>query len=95
MKVYAPGIRIGHYEIAGRPLWWFVLYFIPLVNIIVGIIVSIDVAKKFGKGVGFGIGIALLGFIFIPILGFSDATYDASAKGMEIPSVPGTQESGE
>jgi hypothetical protein len=38
-------------------------------------IVSIDIAKAFGRGTGFGVGLALLGFIFFPILGFGDAKY--------------------
>lgn len=66
-------------EIVGRPLWWFVLLLIPFVNFIVGIIVSIDLAKSFGKGTGYGIGIALLGFIFVPMLGFGSATYRGPA----------------
>lgn len=62
-------------EIAGRPVWWVILLFIPLVNLAVSVIIGIDVAKAFGKGTGFGVGLALLGFIFYPILGFGDATY--------------------
>lgn len=62
-------------EIAGKPIWWIILFFIPLVNMIVAIIVAIDIAKNFGKGAGFGLGLAFLGFIFYPILGFGDATY--------------------
>ena len=62
-------------QVAGRPIWWVLLLFIPLVNVVVGIVVAIDVAKKFGKGVGFGLGLALLGFIFYPILGFGSAEY--------------------
>ena len=62
-------------DIAGRPLWWFILLFIPFVNLIIAIIVNIDIAKKFGKGVGFGLGMVFLGVIFIPILGFGDAQY--------------------
>jgi len=62
-------------EIAGRPGWWFLLLFIPVVNIIISIIVTLDIAKAFGKGSGFGIGLILLGFIFYPILAFSDAQY--------------------
>jgi len=62
-------------EIAGRPLWWILLFFIPIVNIVVAIIVSIDIAKGFGQGAGFGVGLALLGFIFWPILGFGNAQY--------------------
>src|SRR4029077_19495129 len=57
-------------KIAGRPLWWLILFFVPFVNVIIIILVSIDVARKFGKGAGFGIGLAILGFIFYPLLGF-------------------------
>ena len=66
-------------EIAGKPIWWIILFFIPLVNLIVAILVSIEVAKKFGKDVGFGLGLAFLGFIFYPILGFGSAQYQASS----------------
>jgi hypothetical protein len=62
-------------DIAGQPLWWIILLFIPLVNIVVGIIVHIAIAKNFGKSTGFGVGLALLGFIFYPILGFGNARY--------------------
>jgi hypothetical protein len=64
-------------EIARRPLWWIILFFIPFVNIIMAIIVSIDVAKGFGKDVGFGIGLAFLPFIFYPILGFGSSQYQS------------------
>jgi hypothetical protein len=66
-------------KIAGRPLWWVILLFIPVVNFIIAIMVSLDIAKRFGKSAGFGIGLALLGFIFYPILGFGDARYNPSA----------------
>lgn len=66
-------------KIAGKPLWWFILCLIPFVNLIVFIIVAIGVARNFGKGAGFGIGLALLGFIFFPILGFGDAEYRPQA----------------
>jgi len=62
-------------EIVGRPIWWIVLFFLPCVNFVAGIMVSIDLAKAFGKDTLYGIGIALLGFIFIPMLGFGDARY--------------------
>lgn len=67
-------------EIAGKPLWWIILLFVPLVNIVISIIVSIEVAKNFGKGTGFGLGLAFLGFIFYPILGFGDAKYQPSSS---------------
>jgi hypothetical protein len=65
-------------EIARRPIWWFLLLLIPIVNIVVMIIVSIDIAKHFGKEPAFGIGLAFLGFVFFPILGFSDAQYQVA-----------------
>jgi Family of unknown function (DUF5684) len=66
-------------EVAKRPGWWLILLFIPFVNIVVWFIVAIDLAKAFGKGTGYGVGVALLSFIFIPMLGFGDAQYDAAA----------------
>jgi hypothetical protein len=65
-------------EIAGKPLWWIILFFIPLVNVIMAIIVGIAVAKNFGKSDAFGVGLGLLGFIFYPILGFGDAQYQGA-----------------
>lgn len=62
-------------EIAGKPVWWVILFFVPLVNIIVPFVVLIEFAKKFGRSAGFGIGLALLSFIFFPILAFGDAKY--------------------
>jgi len=66
-------------EIAGRPLWWFLLMLIQLVNLVMFIIVAVDVARKFGKGVGFAIGMLILPFIFYPMLAWGDAQYNAAA----------------
>jgi len=66
-------------KIVGRPVWWILLLFIPLVNIIIAVIVYVDLAKSFGKSTGFGIGLLLLGIIFFPILGFGDAEYEGPA----------------
>jgi len=62
-------------KIAGREGWWIILFLIPCINIVIAAIVYIDVAGKFGKGAGYGVGMWLLGFIFIPMLGFGDAEY--------------------
>ncbi len=61
--------------IAKRPAWWLILYFIPIVNIVILLLVSLDIAKRFGKGTGFGLGLFFLSIIFYPILAFSDAKY--------------------
>lgn len=68
-------------KIVGRPGWWLLLFFIPLVNLIVAIIVNIDLAKSFGKSVVVW-GILLLtifsaiGYI---LLGFGASTYQGPA----------------
>lgn len=62
-------------EITGKPLWWIVLLLIPFVSLIIAILLCVSLAKCFGKGAGFGLGLALLGFIFFPMLGFGDAKY--------------------
>jgi uncharacterized membrane protein YhaH (DUF805 family) len=62
-------------EIAVRPVWWIILYFIPIVNWVIGIIVINDISKAFGKGVGTTLGLIFLPFIFWPILGFGSARY--------------------
>ena len=67
-------------KIAGRPGWWLILFFIPFVNIVIGIMVAIDIAKAFGKDALYGVGLAILGFIFAPILGFGAATYTQPAE---------------
>jgi hypothetical protein len=66
-------------KVAGKPLWWILLMFIPFVNMIVGILVMAALAKNFGKGAGFTVGLVLLPMIFIPILGFGSAQYQAAA----------------
>lgn len=66
-------------KVAGRPGWWVLLLLIPIVGLIVIILLSIDVAGKFGRGAGFGLGLAFLSFIFWPILGFGDATYQGGS----------------
>ena len=66
-------------QIAGKPIWWIILFFIPVVNLIIAILVGIAVARNFGKSELFGVGLGLLGFIFYPILGFGDARYQGGS----------------
>jgi hypothetical protein len=61
--------------VARLNFFWFVLVLLPVVQIIAAILVNVEVAKRFGKSEAFGLGLALLGFIFYPILGFSSDQY--------------------
>ena len=62
-------------EIIGKPVWWIILLFIPIVNIVIGIIMVHGLSKSFGKGVGYTLGLIFLGIIFYPLLGFGDDKY--------------------
>jgi len=62
-------------QIAKKPVWWIILLFIPIVNLVIGVIVSYDFFKAYGKGLGYFIGAAFLPFIFYPMLAFGDAQY--------------------
>ncbi|TDP75944.1 DUF5684 domain-containing protein [Bradymonas sediminis] len=62
-------------QIVGRPTWWLVLFFIPMINGLIGIVLNIELAKAFGKDLVYGLGMVFLPFIFAPMLGFGDAQY--------------------
>jgi hypothetical protein len=66
-------------EIAGKPMWWVFMLFIPIINIVFAFLILYHFSKAYGKGDGFSIGVALLSIIFIPLLAFSDAKYQGPA----------------
>ena len=59
-------------DIVGRPLWWFLLFLIPFVNIIMGVIVWMDILKRFTRPLWHVALVILFPFIYLPYLGFSD-----------------------
>jgi hypothetical protein len=65
-------------KISGNAWWWFVLFFIPLINFFATLKISIDLAGKFNRGILFGLGLTLVSFIFYPLLGFGDYQYQDS-----------------
>lgn len=73
------------HQIVGKPVWWVLLYLIPVVNIVIGIIVTHATSVSFGKGVGFTLGLIFLGFIFYPVLAWSDAQYLGPTAGTPVP----------
>ena len=73
-------------QIAGKPIWWILLYFIPLVGLIIAIIVIHNISVNFGKGVSFTLGLIFLSPIFFPILAWGDAQYRPPGAGMPGPA---------
>lgn len=62
-------------KIGGKPGWWVIMFFLPIVNLIFLIWLYNMISKSFGKTEGFTAGLVILGFIFWPVLGFGSAQY--------------------
>ena len=82
-------------RIIGKPTWWILMFFIPLVNIIFLIKIQHGLSKAFGKGVLFTCGLIFLTPIFVGILGFGPATYvkadeDVNSNGEDDSQFPPT-----
>lgn len=65
-------------EVAGLPLWYFILFFIPFVNIYALFKIYIELAHKFGKGTGFGVLSIFFPIICLPILAFGKCKYEGN-----------------
>ncbi len=63
-------------EITNRPLWWVLLTFVPVVNIVVSVAMVYRLALVFGRGAWFTVGLVVLPFIFLPILAFGKSKYE-------------------
>lgn len=72
-------------EIVGKPIWWIVLFLIPLVNLVVAIMLLVELAKSYGQSTGFALGLLFLPVIFYPILAFGSSTY-VGPGGVPAPS---------
>ena len=60
-----------------RPHWWLILLFVPGVNLVIAVLVLLELAERFGKGMAYGAGLALLPFVFLPMLGYGEARFHA------------------
>ncbi|GAA3799685.1 hypothetical protein CSO01_15460 [Cellulomonas soli] len=65
----------GLLKIVKRPLWWFLMLLIPIVNVVVLVIVLSDLSKAFGRGVGMTLLLLFLTPIGYLVLGFGQAQY--------------------
>ena len=62
-------------QIANRPGWWLILFFVPVVQIVAQVMVNYDIALSFNKDWGMAFGLTFLPWIFFPMLGFDKSTY--------------------
>lgn len=63
-------------KIVGKPSWWmWMIFLVPIANIVYAIWMINMLSKSFGKDEGFTVGLLLLGVVFMPILGLGDARY--------------------
>lgn len=65
------------FQICGMNPLLILLLLIPIANVVVYIMALIKLAGKFGKGGGFAAGLIFFNFIFMLILAFGDAEYQA------------------
>lgn len=77
-------------QIAKKPIWWIILFFIPIVNIVIAILIWMGVAKQLGKPEWMGV------LMIVPIANFIIAGYLAFSKNnsvspQPIPPVPPVQ----
>jgi hypothetical protein len=62
-------------KIAGKPIWWIILFLIPIVNIVILILILHGLSVSFGHGAGFTVGLFFLSLIFYYILAFGSSRY--------------------
>lgn len=67
---------LGLLKIIHRPLWWIVLFLIPIVNIVAWIIAMNDLSKAFGRGLGTTLLLVFLTPIGYLLLGFGSDRYE-------------------
>lgn len=59
-------------NIAQKPVWWIILMFVPLVNIVIILLVDLAIAEARGKGAIWGVILFLVPIIGLPYLAFSE-----------------------
>jgi hypothetical protein len=64
----------GVIKLLGKSYWW-IVFFVPVIYPFTHFVLAVLVAWRFGKSALFGLGLAFLPFLFVPLLGFSDARY--------------------
>ncbi|WP_426593684.1 DUF5684 domain-containing protein [Cellulomonas sp. McL0617] len=72
-------------KISGKPMWWIILFLIPIVNIVIWILVLNGLSASFGHGAGFTVGLFFLSVIFYYILAFDGSQYRGPGGTVAVP----------
>lgn len=78
-------------QIVQKPVWWLILFFIPVVNVITAIIVMLNLGKAFGKSTGWSvIFLVIFSSLGMLMLGFGSSTYQLGGAPSNKPTTPAT-----
>lgn len=66
-------------EIAKKPMWWILLFLVPIANIVVAVMMWNEIVKSFGRTSAFTVGLILLAPVFLPMLAFGSGNPSANA----------------
>ena len=70
-------------EISGKPGWWFILLFVPVVGLAIQLLAMLSLAEEFGRSAAFAVGMIFLPMFFFPMLAFGESKYEATPKELE------------
>jgi len=63
-------------KISGHPGWWLLLFFVPILNIVIWVMVALDLAYAFRQTTVFGVLVFFFPWLMYLVLGFGQAEYD-------------------
>lgn len=69
-------------KLAAKPMWWFILFLIPIANLVIAILAWMSICEQLGKPGWWGIMIGLVpvaNIIFFFMLVFGQTTYTPKA----------------
>lgn len=62
-------------QIVKKPMWWIIMLFIPIVNVVFVILIIYNLCLCFGQPAWHTVPALLVSFIYYPYLAFSKASY--------------------
>jgi hypothetical protein len=71
------------HEVAGLPLWFLLMWLLPVINFFPMVLLYYGLAKNFGQGLIFALGLFFFGFVLFPVLAFGDFEYEGDWKLVE------------